>query len=415
MERRNDDRIGCGPMTLALPVIALILACGITEIKQDAGSEPVLDDLEFPDRPVCVVTGIEYPSGYDWIEEASPDGVNRSLVVFADAVPCLRVPVGDGYEVSPDADMHRFLDGNLYTYYNKDSLTAVRKNGAPLFRYQADEVMLDMCIRGSDLHILSHRRSGGFAYRINGEVVLEKLSGETFGRFWEDRGSICFAYMQPVAETAGLDDRYYLAMDSNVLHIPFEQDVSKVWDIMSQDGVPCSLVSSSHDSRTYLSRAGKHIPIDLPQSAYMLSGQMFSADGKIGVECVYEHAGGNWEGGIWIEGSEYLRFEAGRPITYLSYKEEKVCCVLNPDGAGDENAAGAGLIYDGEALHQMPEGYFCTGTHPVAIHEGEMYAALSSRLGDGPVIWHGGELDTLRMNGYLCSVCIEHIESSADE
>ena len=85
MERRNDDRIGCGPMTLALPVIAIMLACGITEIKQDAGSEPVLDELEFPDRTVCCVTGIEYPSGYDWMEDEATDEIKRSLVVFADA------------------------------------------------------------------------------------------------------------------------------------------------------------------------------------------------------------------------------------------------------------------------------------------------------------------------------------------
>ena len=400
MERRNDDRIGCGPMTLALPVIAIMLACGITEIRKDAGSEPVLEDLGFSDRPVCVVTGIEYPSRYDWMEEASPDGVKRSLVVFADAVPCLKVPVGDGYEVSPDADMHRFLDGNLYTYYNKDSLTAVRKNGAPLFRYMADEVMLDMRVKDSDLHVLSRKLSGGFTYRVNGELILEKLSGEAFGRLWEDRGSICFAYMQPVAEPAGLAERYYLAMDSNVFHVPFEQDVSRVWDMMSQDGVPCSLVSSSHDSGTYLLKAGKYTPINLPQSASMLSCQMFPADGKIGVECAYENAGGSWEGGIWIEGSEYLRFEADRPISYLHYKEGKVCCVLNPD-AGEECG---GLMYDGEALHQMPKGYFCTGTSPVAIHEGEMYVALSSRCGERPVIWHDGQMDTLRMNGYVCSI-----------
>ena len=406
MERRNDDRIGCGPMTLALPVIVIMLACGITEIKQEAGSVPVVDDLEFPDRAVCCVTGVEYPSGYDWIEEGTPDEVKRSLVVFADAVPCLKVPVGDGYEISGDSDMHRFLGGNLYTYYNKDSIVVVRKNGAPLLRYPDDEVLLDMCLKGSDLHTLSQKSSGGFTYRINGILELEKLSGETFGRFWEDRGNICFAYMQPVAVSGGFDKRHYLVSGSNIVHVPFEQDISCVWDIMSQDGAPCCLVSSAYDSQAYLLKDGKSLPIDIPQSASMLSCQMFSADDKIGVECVYETLRGDWEGGIWIEGSEYLRFEADRPISYLSYKDGKVCCVLNPDGADEDEygEGGSGLIYDGEALHQMPEGYFCTGTAPIAIHEGELYVALSSRLGERPVIWHGGQLDTLKMNGYVCSI-----------
>ena len=406
MERRNDDRIGCGPMTLALPVIAIMLACGITEIRQDAGSGPVLDELEFPDRAVCCVTGIEYPSGYDWMEDEATGKVKRSLVVFADAVPCLKVPVGDGYEVSGDSDMHRFLDGNLYTYYNKDSLAVVRKNGAPLFRYQADEVLLDMSFKGGDLHILSQRNPGGFTYRINGAPVLEKLSGESFGRFWEDCGNVCFAYMQPVAVAGGLEKRYYIVCGSDVMHVPFDPDVSCVWDVISWGGAPCSLVSSAYDSRTYLQKEGKLISIDIPQSASMLSCQIFPADDKVGVECAYETVGGDWEGGIWIEGSEYLRFEADRPISYLSYKDGKVCCVLNPDGAGEDEygEGGSGLIYDGETLHQMPEGYFCTGTAPIAIHEGELYVALSSRLGERPVIWHGGQLDTLKMNGYVCSI-----------
>lgn len=406
MERRNDDRIGCGPMTLALPVIAIMLACGITEIRQDAGSEPVLDELEFPDRAVCCVTGIEYPSGYDWMEDEATDEVKRSLVVFADAVPCLKVPVGDGYEVSGDSDMHRFLDGNLYTYYSKDSLIVVHKNRAPLFRYHADEVLLDMCLKGSDLHTLSQKMSGGFSYRINGVLALEKLSGETFGRFWEDEGKVCFAYGQPVAMNGGLDKRYYLVCDSNIMHVPFEQDVSVVWDIMSRHGAPCSLVSSAYDSRTYLLRDGRFLPIDIPLSSSMLSCRMFYADDKMGVECAYETAGGEWEGGVWIEGSEYLRFETDRPISHLSYAEGKVCCVLNPGDSEEEDSSGegVGLIYDGATLHQMPEGYFCIGSAPVAIHEGELYVALSSNQGDRPVIWHGGQLDTLKMNGYVCSI-----------
>ena len=38
-------------------------------------------------------------------------------MVFADGVPMLRLPVGEGHEVSADPDMHEIIDGHLYTVF----------------------------------------------------------------------------------------------------------------------------------------------------------------------------------------------------------------------------------------------------------------------------------------------------------
>ena len=403
MERGSDDRIGCGPMTLALPVIALMLACGISEVKQDAGKEPVIDELELPDRAVCCVTGVEFPSGYDWNKHEEGGEVKSSLVVFADAVPCLKVPVGAGFEVSGDPDMNRFLEGNLYSFYSDDGVSSIKKNGSPLYRYDADEILLDMLVKGEDLYILTRKVEGGFSCRKNASVILEKFSGEAFGRLWEDDGCVCFAYMQPVAVSDGMEARYYVVRDSDVMHVPFEKEVVRVWDIMSKNGEPCCLVSISYDVKTYIVQGSQYKAVEIPASACMLSCRLFDANGRIGVECVYESGTSDMEGGIWIEGSEYLRFEVGRQISYLCCGDGKVCCVMNPEESGG-SVVSKGMIYDGENLHDMPDGYFCTGLSPASVFQSELYVALSSRSGERPVVWHDGQLDTLKMNGYVSSV-----------
>ena len=398
MERRCDDRMGCGPMTLALPVIVLMLACGITEIKKETNQNPVQEELTFPIGKVCCITGFEYPSGYDWTADHDHKQTKCSLVVFVDAVPRLRVPVGDGYEVSRDHDDHRFLGGALYTYFCKDGVAVIRRNGSPLYRYEADEVLVDMCLKGKDLYTLSHKSSGGgFSYRKNGNLLLEKLSGETFGRFWEDGDSLCFSFAQPLATSDEIVSRHYVVYDSNVVHVPYESDVSQVWDIISQKGVPCSLVSSEETGLTYLLKGVQPKSVGIPKSASMLSGSLFSAEKKIGVECSYTYSDGACESGIWVEGSEYMRFETDRSISFLCYESGKIYCVVNPD---EEQ----GLIYSAGDFHKIPENYQSVGYHPAAVHQGELYVALSSRTGGRPLVWCDGQVDTLKMNGYVCSI-----------
>ena len=177
-------------MVLAAGALALFVACGISEItdkRAEAAADGYDEGLGSPFRPVCCVTGMSFPSGYDWSAEDASEPVSSSLIVFADGVPKMEIPVGDGYEVSRDPDMHRVVDGSLYTFYSKGGVCVMKRNGAPLFRYDGDEVLMDIRVRGEDVFTLNHKRSGGgHSLRKNGEVVIERMGGETYGRFWED-------------------------------------------------------------------------------------------------------------------------------------------------------------------------------------------------------------------------------------
>ena len=46
---------------------------------------------------VCYMTALDYKKGYDWRSDQARETVKCSLVVFADGVPVMKVPVGTDY------------------------------------------------------------------------------------------------------------------------------------------------------------------------------------------------------------------------------------------------------------------------------------------------------------------------------
>lgn len=377
----------------------LCQACGLSEVGTWDGQymEGGEGGVENPFRKVCCVTGIDFPGGRDWTDGSQAVQSRCSLVVFADGIPAMRLPVGDGYEISPDPDAHRMHDGDLYTFFSKNGASVVKKNGRPLFRYEGDEVLVDMLIREGEVHTLTGKRSGGFSYRRNGQPLVERFSGRLFGKLWEDGDSVCFAFTHPVATSDSMDERCYISVDSKVTQVDFESEVERIWDIRSRKGVPVCLVSSIRWGSTMIYEADRRRRISLPPSAAMLSCTMFAADRQIGVECVYTYEDGSCESGLWVEGAEYVRFEAGRSIFSFCFTDGEAYCVLNPE-------EDSGLIFSAGQMYMMPDGYSCAGEQAVAVSNGDMYVALTSETGGRPVLWHGEKLDTLKMNGYLCSV-----------
>ena len=402
-EKRLNN--GCGPISLAAVLVAIFVACGLSEVGvPEIPEAEEQDGISSPFRTICCISGFEYPSGYDWNGEPQAGEVRCSLVVFADGVPKIKVPVGDGYEVSRDYDMHRVIQGNLYTFYSKAGRTVIRRNGAPLFRYDGDEVLVDMSVKDNNVYTLAHRRTGGgFAFRKNGNILVERLAGETYGRLWNDGDSLCFAFMQPVALADGMEYRHYIVYDERVERLEVADDIEKIWDLQSGCGIPCILASLESISGTFICRDGSRKRIEMPDSAGMLSCRLFQADSLMGAECMYGYPDGRCESGIWVEGSEYVRFEAGRSIQGLKYERGKAYCVLNPDV--DE-----GIIYSAGILEKMPQGYFCLDDRALAVHDGSFHVAMSSKNGNRPIIWNDGRTDTLRLNGCVSSITFTELK-----
>ena len=390
-------------------ILETIIGCtGLKEIishetEEDIWTGPGANIEGNPSRNVCYMTGIDYPQGYDWTDTSKEEeNVRCSLMAFADGVPMLKIPIGEGYEISADPDMHKVMDGHLFTIFCTDGYTSIRKDGKAFIRYEGEEILRAMTADGENIHTLSVSRDGkGFTYRKNGELVLERRTGYAFERLHIDSDRMCFAFCQPVATTEGASNRYYIVRDGRSSIVKFDDDVTVVWDIMSHSGKTCALVSSGPWNTTELLIGDDRTAVGLPYGSKMLSCSLFSYGSEVGVQGLYSDEEGNLSSGIWVGGHEYMLFETGQPIAGLCSSEKDICCVLNPDSAGH-----TGTIFKSGKSWDMPEGYHFRGNNPIVTSNGELYIGLSSTTGSNPVLWKNGNVTEIRLNGPVCNLAL---------
>ena len=97
-------------VVMAMALMASV-SCGLQEIGgEESGKEEVWlgpgvgisqGNTESIRKTVWYLTGVDYPEGYDWRADAEVGTVKCSLVVYANGVPMMKVPVGDAYEKQP--------------------------------------------------------------------------------------------------------------------------------------------------------------------------------------------------------------------------------------------------------------------------------------------------------------------------
>ena len=354
---------------------------------------------------VCYVTGIDYPSGWDWTDTAKDaEAARRSLVVLADGVPMLKLPIGEGHEVSADPDMHRVIDGHLYTIFCDETHTSIRKDGKAFLKYEGVENIRGIVVDEENFYTLGVlRNGGGFTYRKNGTLVLERRAGNVFERLHIDSGRVCFAFCQSVTTSEGSSERYYMVRDGRQSVMEFDEDVSIVWDMMSHQGKNCALVSSGPwNTLELIEGEEKHI-VGIPHGGEMLSCRLFTSGKDICVEGLFSDKEGSLCSGIWIKDQEYMLFEAGRSVTAVCASDKDICCILNPDEDNPE-----GIIFKNGITTKMPEGYACRGENPLAVHNRKLHIALTSMTGGEPVLWKEGTVSPLKLNGPICTLSIDY-------
>ena len=156
---------------ISLMTLAAV-SCGLEEIgtpgRNDGGgiwTGPGMNaGKDDPDKTVWYVTLLDYPDGYDWRADKEKGSVKCSLVVLANGIPMMRIPVGDTYEVASDPDMHRIIDGHVYTDFSTESETVIKKDGREIFRYSGRESICGMTVDSMNVHTLGQNRDGsGFS------------------------------------------------------------------------------------------------------------------------------------------------------------------------------------------------------------------------------------------------------------
>lgn len=392
------------------------VSCGLEEVSRrpqsgagDVWLGPGMGaGKEDPDKTVVYVTAVEYPDGYDWRTDREKGSVKCSLVVYADDVPMMKVAAGDEYEVSADPDMHRMVDGHLYTDYSTELETVIKKDGKEVVRYEGREMICGLLVDGDDIYTLGHPRHGdGFTYRRNGRILLERTAGRSFPDLYTDGGSMCFAFMEPIESQTDTIERYYHVRDGDVTQVAVREDVRKVWDVISHKGEIIYLASVTGVSVPVLFRSGSMHALDMPPSSEMLTCRLVADDGAFCLEGLYARKGKQLTSGLWDAQGKASLFDEGMTVASVCMNGDGVCCVLN----GSQERL-KGIIYRCGETYYMPSGYASVGSCPAAVADGILHVGLSSLSGGRPVVWKDGKVNQLDINGFISTICVRKGQSS---
>ena len=382
-----------------------VQSCGITELykvdvddKNGVWNGPAADPS--PMSPsLTFVSAFDYPDGYDWRSDPDRGHVKCSLVVFREGLPVLKVPVGNEYSVSPDPDMHRIIDGQLYTDFSDGTETLLKKNGKPVLSYPGAEMICDMKVKGSDIYTLGHSRKGqGFALRLNGSVLLSREAGYTFERILIEDTEVSVAFAEPIVSSSGTVERYYVMRGGKVTQIALRDDIKQVWDVAvygeeiyylaSLTGVQAPVLVSSQGMTT----------LQMPSSMTVVSCRMNILEGGICVEGVLAD-GNQVQSVLWGTDFQYSLFPKGMTFSALCHGEDGLHCTMNP-----AFGMGAGLIFRGGESLEIPAGYACMSRSAMDFASGMLTVGLSSLKGEAPALWVDGRLKNLDINGYISCV-----------
>lgn len=395
--------------TVLLISFVLAVSCGLSEVGKvvrDDNSNTIwggpLVGTESGNQtlvPVCYMTAVEYPNGYDWRADQARETVRCSLVVYADGVPIMKIPVGADYKVSSDPDMHRMVGGHMYTDYSVDDETYVKRNGTLLFSYSAAERISGMHVCDGDVYTLGENRKGsGFSLRKNGEVKVQREEGCLLGPLRYDGDSLGFAFYEKILNAGGDIRRYYSVYGSFVSQVALREDIVTVWDVLRDHDELMLLASLYGIPQPVVIKGESMTALDMPAGASLVSGSIFKLGSKTGVEGVYKSSSGGIYNCIWVDGLRVTVFSP-QALSGLCTYDDGVFCVLNPMGSSF-----SGKIYRAGEVFDMPQGYVCLGSQSMAVINGIMHVGMSSLTGERPLLWRDGQIDTLSLNGYISHI-----------
>lgn len=159
-----------------------------------------------------LVSGVDYPQGYDWVRDGEYRTTSAWIVMFEGSQEVLRFPAGKGSIWSPDPDGHRIWDGHLYTFAIDGNQTVIGRDGAEILRYDGAESIRGFAVDGGHIITLGQAEGGGFSRRLDGKAVFYCESGFVQGSL--DRG-----VPRSGALFKDMGHWYFTYIDNNRLHL----------------------------------------------------------------------------------------------------------------------------------------------------------------------------------------------------
>ena len=129
-----------------------------------------------------LITGVEYPHGYDWVRDMAHNSVKADILLFRGPREQLRIPCGGDSPWPTDPDCHRIWDGHLYTFATGDGCTIVGRDGEEVLRYSGAESIRGFAIDEGQILTLGQSIDGhGLSFRRDGRVLFLSDEGTVVG------------------------------------------------------------------------------------------------------------------------------------------------------------------------------------------------------------------------------------------
>lgn len=386
-----------------------------SEVLREVNPENELDShgLPLPDT-VVYVTGVDFPKDYDWRRDTAYGGVRFNIVVFANGKRTMNIPAGSSDKISPDPDMHRLVQGKLYTNYYDGGRTTIKCNGSEIFSYEGSEVLKGFLADGDAIYTLGQERAGeGFVFRKNGEkvfgsdkgYVLGNISGSPSGTGALTKDNcISFIYYIPLYGAPPPRYSWFIVKDGRQETVELPKEINNMLDMKYLHGNIYIIAKCGY--RYMLFVGDKPVPIvgcD-PRRMKMLR-LLISGDGVFVVGEDFMNYGLRTR--VWDERGEKVydtsmdgqAIGSGGRAMYIYQENGKFAYPVVKEGFSIKG------INSGGKFFPIKENACLLADNCATYRHERLYAAFTPlKPGRNPFLWIEGEKHTMELNGYLTSV-----------
>ena len=356
----------------------------------------VRDSSAVSGSDVYYYTAVSFPDNYDWRRDTSYGAVQATINLYRNDSLLLRIPTG--VLASPDADMHHFIQGHLYTQFRSGGRTILARDGEPLLELEHEAILAGLLPLNGKLYTLWRNRGGdGFSLLEGDSKLFSRSRGQPlggmalgayapYGSLYPDLGKPCFCYRN------GSD--WYVVRETQESTVNKPQGT--VYDMRSIDGKVFTFYMEG--SKAYFHFKETLLNYSLPQNKNSQTGYIYTDNGipycvgiaysGVNMSDNYCLAGFLTGQSITLPGSDISRI-AANPLTLMFF---------SPDGVAGYYSQSTGIKYlDGRFYHLSPY----AGTRL----NGKLYLALNPmENGRKPLIWKDGEIQELDLNGFISGI-----------
>lgn len=360
---------------------------------------------DLPQAPVIIpdtlllFTAVDFDKNYDWKRDTAYGSSRFDVILYKDFKQTVKLSSSSFPGLSPAANTHHIIDGNLYTEHFFNGTMSLYRNEEKLFSFEGREIILGILpLSNEGVYTLSRKISNGnetTILRLNGEIVTVLSGGHPFGSTedssYGESGALFSTINEDVyfcfdSENEDPLSRYLIVYKDHIDTIRNSRGLT-VPDMKLIDGTavlcPANYISYSlGEARIYKA---------LSEEGYAI-GAFFSIGGK-----------GQFTG-IANYNSTKNR------LTKLCTSEAVIYHSAKADYAIEENEETEGIcIYSGSlgnAIYSQTAAYFPSPNSAI-INEKYFAAAVSSKDDNRPypkIIFRDGKTAEIEINGYISCV-----------